>query len=117
MSHTDTDTEHRLVEMANDGMLSFEKIALACLAFMSSDDITEMARLEELIDFAEEDATFEVYEIKNGQVNFLASYAGDAELEATKYAEECSDTHITTVIVEKVTDNGGVRVEIDRFSY
>ena len=42
--------ECKLNEMANDGLLSYERIALACLAFMSEDEIREMAILEELID-------------------------------------------------------------------
>ena len=109
MAHTDT--EQRLVEMANDGMLSFEKIALACLAFMSADDITEMARAEELIDFTEDEATFEVRDDDSGKVMYNTDSMDLAEEEAQAIA----DCQLKVMTVYQISDNGGREEELDSF--
>ena len=118
-------TEQRLVEMANDGMVSYERIALACLAYMSDDQVDEMARCEELIieDDTEDTLEFEVSVVlNNGGERFLETFddeAGDGEFEADAYAGAYSESHQLVVIVERVAMNGDGfitdRTEVTRF--
>ena len=109
--------EIKLNEMANDGLLSYERIALACLAFMSEDDIREMARVEELIDFNEDDeAKIEVIVCTNDIRTLVAAYDEMDDDDAFVFAEEYCEEHNLDVVVERVTDNGGEREELERFN-
>jgi hypothetical protein len=106
-----TDIEQRLVKMANEGLLSFEKIALACLAFMSADDVAEMARAEELIDFTEEEVTFEVRDDDSGKVMYITD---DMDL-ADEEAQVIADSQQKVMTIFQITDNGGWEDELDSY--
>ena len=45
----------KLIDLAEDGVLSWEAIARAALDYMSEDEVADMARCNELIEDEEED--------------------------------------------------------------
>jgi hypothetical protein len=45
----------QLIEMVEEGILSWEMIARGALCYMSEDDVREMARNEELLPYMDED--------------------------------------------------------------
>lgn len=117
--------EHKLIDMLEAGALSYNKVALACLAFMSEDDIRTMARNEELYleEYDQEEVYFEVsIELEGGGQRFLQRFEveeddveSDVETAADEYAEAYCDGNNVTTIVERVTDNGGNREEVTKF--
>ena len=48
-------TTNRLIELAEDGVVSWEDIARTALNWLSEDDVDEMARVNEFIPEDEED--------------------------------------------------------------
>jgi len=45
----------KLLEMIDDGLLSYESVATACLSYMSEDDVADMAHCNEFIEEEEQD--------------------------------------------------------------
>jgi len=45
----------KLLEMIDDGLLSYESVATACLSYMSEDDVADMAHCNEFIEEEEEE--------------------------------------------------------------
>ena len=41
---------NKLLEMIEDGLLSYESVATACLSYMSEDDVADMAHCNEFIE-------------------------------------------------------------------
>lgn len=52
----------KLYELAEEGLVSWETIAKACLSYMSEHDVKDMAITEELVIEEEEDSEYEVSE-------------------------------------------------------
>jgi hypothetical protein len=52
----------KLYELAEEGSVSWETIAKACLSYMSKSDVKDMAITEELVMEEEEDSEYEVSE-------------------------------------------------------
>lgn len=48
-------TTNRLIELAEDGVISWEDIARTALNWLAEDDVTRMAEVNEFIPEAEED--------------------------------------------------------------
>ena len=46
---------NRILELANDGVLSWEDLALMALKYMSEDEVADMARENELFPWDEEE--------------------------------------------------------------
>ena len=44
---------NRLIELMDEGMLSPEQLALMCLGYMSEDDVSEMAKANDLTDLVD----------------------------------------------------------------
>lgn len=43
-------TTNKILELIEEGILDPETVALACMKYMSEDDVTDMARLNDFID-------------------------------------------------------------------
>lgn len=48
-------TTTKLVQMAEDGLLSWETIARECLAYMSEDDVEDMSLCADMVDSEDDD--------------------------------------------------------------
>jgi hypothetical protein len=51
-------TTNRLIELAEDGVISWEDIARTALNWLSEDDVNQMARVNEFLPEDEEDDTY-----------------------------------------------------------
>lgn len=49
------ETTNRLLEMVDEGVLDARTLALACLKYMSEDDVEDMAKANEFVADLEED--------------------------------------------------------------
>jgi hypothetical protein len=110
MSFEDT-TEGKLTAMCEDGEMLWQTLALACMAYMSEDDITDMARVEELIDLTEEEVTFEVRDDDSGKVMYTTD---DMDL-ADEEAQVIADSQQKVMTIFQITDNGGCEDELDSY--
>ena len=53
---------NRILEMVEEGLLDKDTLIMACLKYMSEDDVADMARMNEIdLGFAEEEATPVMY--------------------------------------------------------
>lgn len=46
---------NKILELIEEGALSYEQVAMSCLRYMSEDDVADMAHSEELIPDEEEE--------------------------------------------------------------
>lgn len=60
------ETANRLLEMVDDGILDARTLALACLKYMSEDDVEDMAKANEFVAYLEEEAESYPYVINAG---------------------------------------------------
>ena len=59
------ETTNRLLEMVDEGVLDARTLALACLKYMSEDDVEDMAVANEFLDFLDEEEHEEDEETEN----------------------------------------------------
>lgn len=55
----------KLIDMADDGVISWESVAMACLNYMSEADVADMARCE--FDMADDDDEADDDEAETGE--------------------------------------------------
>ena len=109
MSFEDT-TEGKLTRMCEDGEMTWQRLALACMAYMPEDDIADMARCEELLPLEDDEA---VYEVRDEDDECFAEY--DTLEEANENAQSQADECDCSFTVYKMTDNGGCEDEMETF--
>jgi hypothetical protein len=111
-------TKATLITNCEDGELSWQRLALACMVYMTDDAIDDMARCEELILPTYDDEYYEASIVReNGGHTFLQRFDEDeADKSPLEVAETFADLHSgdynVEVVVEKVSDNGGWREEV-----
>ena len=68
------ETTIKLLELADEGVISWETIARSCLCYLSEDEVEDMARVNELLlEEEEEEEESEEYDIMD-DYNYVGSH-------------------------------------------
>lgn len=68
------ETTIKLLELANEGVISWETIARSCLCYLSEDEVEDMARVNELLFEEEEEDESEEDDDIMDDYNYVGSH-------------------------------------------